>query len=251
MPAVGDTKYLVKMGWNDAPHLTPEKKKDMLRMTPPALRMARMEGEPVVGVGRIWPMPWERISCRPFDVPDSWPRCYALDPGWKRTAALWLAHDRSTDTAYAYGEYYNSELEPHVNALAIKAFGEWIPGVIDPSSMKGNSDDGRKLAHQYRDAGLRLRFADNDVDSGIAAVWTRLKESRLKVFEHLQHFRFEFNQYHRDEKWNVVKANDHLMDCVRYAVMSGLRIAVRERDAVRPKGSPGRPWEPSDSRAGY
>jgi hypothetical protein len=31
--------------------------------------------------------------------------------------------------------------------------------------------------------------------------------------------------YRRDEKGRIVKENDHLMDCMRYLVRSGIRVA--------------------------
>ena len=38
----------------------------------------------------------------------------------------------------------------------------------------------------------------------------------------------EFRLYRRDEKGNVVKENDHLMDATRYLVVSGLQVATTE-----------------------
>lgn len=253
MPAVSSTKYLVKVGWDDVPHLTPEKKADMLEACHPSVRMARSKGEPVVGMGRVWGIPWQKVICDPFPIPDRWPRCFGLDPGWKRTAVCWLARDPEQDVVYVYGEYYVSEMEPHMNALAIQSYGKWIPGVIDPSALKSESTDGKKLIDQYHKAGLPVRPAKSDVDSGVLAVWTRLKESRLKFFSHLQFCKYEFEQYHRDEKMKIVKHNDHLMDALRYAVMTGLRIAVPKagQEDPDPVGDGPGGEGPLDPVAGY
>jgi hypothetical protein len=51
----------------------------------------------------------------------------------------------------------------------------------------------------------------------------------LKIFKSLASFWQEFRLYRRDEKGKVVKHNDHLMDCLRYAVMSG-----RDRMSTEP-----------------
>ena len=58
---------------------------------------------------------------------------------------------------------------------------------------------------------------------------------RLKVQEHLHHWRSEFRKYHRDEQGKIVKANDHLMDATRYLVVSGRGyLRVQRKPAVHP-----------------
>lgn len=44
---------------------------------------------------------------------------------------------------------------------------------------------------------------------------------KLKVFRSLTEWLAEFRIYRRDEKGQVVKQNDHLMDTTRYLVRSG------------------------------
>jgi hypothetical protein len=45
---------------------------------------------------------------------------------------------------------------------------------------------------------------------------------RLKVFGSCQAWFDEFRMYRRDARGRVVKTNDHLMDCLRYMVRSGI-----------------------------
>jgi hypothetical protein len=71
-----------------------------------------------------------------------------------------------------------------------------------------------------------LQPAVNAVEAGLLATWGRLSSGRLKVFSNLQNWLSEFRIYRRDESGRVVKANDHLMDCTRYLVMSGLSRAA-------------------------
>jgi len=44
---------------------------------------------------------------------------------------------------------------------------------------------------------------------------------KLKVFNSLSNFYSEFRAYRRDKDGKVVKERDHLMDGMRYLVMSG------------------------------
>ena len=96
-----------------------------------------------------------------------------------------------------------------------------MQGVIDPASLGSSQIDGRTLMEIYGQLGLKLFPAVNAVESGITEVWNRLISGRLKVQEHLSNWRSEFRKYHRDEKGKIVKANDHLMDTMRYLVISG------------------------------
>lgn len=222
----GTDKFVVNATWDDAPHLTDSQKQELLLSIPPYQRDARSKGIPQLGSGAIYPIPEDEITIQPFEIPPTWPKVYALDIGWNRTAALWGAWDQQSDVVYLYSEYYRSQAEPVIHAEAIKARGEWIPGVIDPAAGGRSQKDGTRLIDDYIDFKLKLNYAVNAVESGILAVWQRLSTGRLKVFTGLQNFLTEYRIYRRDEKGNIVKENDHLQDCCRYILSSGLAIAT-------------------------
>lgn len=236
------TKFVVMASWDDAPHLTEEQKKVLWDSIPPYQRDARSKGVPQLGSGAIYPVSEDDITCEPFEIPDHWPRCYAMDVGWNRTAAIWLAVDRESQTVYAYSEHYRGQAEPSVHAEAIRARGEWIPGVIDPASRGRSQDDGEQLMQQYQDLGLQLTEADNGVESGIYAVWQRLSGGRLKIFKTCQNFFKEYRLYRRDDKGRIVKQNDHLMDAIRYGVRSGLEVASVKLTTTPALIAAGRDW---------
>ena len=180
---------------------------------------------PQLGVGAIYPLPESDIVVPRFEIPAHWPRVYGLDVGWRYTAAAFLAIDRDTQRVYLYHEYKRAQAEPVVHAEGIKAPGAWIPGVIDPASMGSGQIDGRNLMQLYSQLGLDLTPAVNAVESGIFDVWGMLSTGKLKVFDTCPQWLSEFRKYHRDEKGRIVKADDHLLDATRYAVVSGLAIA--------------------------
>lgn len=219
---------MVMAGWDDVPHLSEEEKKRMLAEAEPHLRRSRSEGIPSLGQGAIYPMAEEDIVCDSFPIPDHWPRVYALDVGWNRTAAVWGALDRDTDTVYLYSEYYRGQAEPAIHAEAVKQRGRWIPGVIDPASRGRNQKDGDQLYRIYNSLNLDLALAKNAVESGIYETWQRMSTGRLKVFNTLQNWLMEYRIYRRDDNGKIVKENDHLMDSTRYLVMSGIAIAITE-----------------------
>ncbi len=227
------SKLVVTATWDDAPHLTAEQKSELWASIPPYQRDARSKGIPQLGSGAIYPVPETDILVKPFDLPLFWPRAYGLDVGWNRTAAIWGAHDRDTDTVYLYQEHYRGQAEPSVHAAAIKARGDWMQGVIDPASRGRGQRDGEQLLQNYIDLGLLVSKAENGVEAGLFDVWQRLSTGRLRVFSTLQNWLSEYRLYRRDEKGQVVKTNDHLMDATRYLVVSGLSVAMVPPDAGR------------------
>lgn len=209
-------KAIIQAGWDDAPWLSDERKQQMLDDTEPHLREARRSGRPSMGSGNVYPVAIENILCEPFPIPDYYRRLYALDVGWNRTACLWAAIDPQTDTIYIYDEYYGAESAPPIHAAAVRARGHWIPGVIDPASRGRTQTDGTQLIKVYKDLGLQLLPANNEVDAGLQNVWQRMTTGNLKVFNTLHNFAKEFVLYRRDLKGKIIKENDHLMDCMRY-----------------------------------
>lgn len=228
------SRFCLTMGWSDAPHLTELQKKDMGDALPPHQRDARSKGIPQLGAGAIYPVSESDVVVPDFEIPVHWPRVYSLDVGWNRTAALWGAWDRENDIVYLYGEHYRGQAEPSIHAQAIKARGDWIHGVIDPASRGRSQHDGAQLLETYIELGLKIEPADNARETGIYRVWERLSSGRLKAFQSLNNWRTEFRLYRRDEKGHVVKENDHIMDCLRYLVMSGLDIA-KTKPTQKPK----------------
>ena len=208
----------VTMTIDDAEHISPERRAEIIASYPPHEREARTLGIPSLGAGAIYPVPFSDVSCKPFAIPNFWPRAYALDVGWNRTAALWGAKDPSDGTIYLYAEHYRGEEMPLVHAAAIKARGEWVKGCIDPAARGRQQTDGTRLIDQYRGQGLDLVIANNEVEAGLYEVWQLLATGRLRVFSTLQNFEQEYRGYHRDDKGKIVKRFDHLMDCLRYLI---------------------------------
>jgi len=238
------SRWCVNASWDNAPHLTEEQKERLWASMPPHMRDARAKGIPSLGAGAIYPVPEDFITCDPFDIPDYFTQCYALDVGWNRTAAVWGAYDANTDILYLYSEHYRGEAEPPVHAAAIRARGTWIPGVIDPAARGRGQKDGSRLYDDYRQLGLdTLEIAENALEAGIYAVWTRMSTGRLKVFRTLTNWFAEFRFYQRDDKGRVKDGQaDHLMDATRYLVLSGLQRAI-----VRPPSMWRKPFAQSSN----
>lgn len=216
MPEINPSRWLENAGWDDVPHLTEKAKADMYRSSEPHLREARSKGTPSLGIGAIYPIAESEFIIDPFKIPDYWPRGYGMDVGWNRTAVVWGAHDRETDTLYLIAEHYRGQAEPSTHAAAIRARGDWIPGNIDPAANGRSQHDGEQLMESYIALGLLLHKADNAREAGIQDVLERLSTGRLKVFRSLTNWTMEYRIYRRDKNGAIVKKVDHLMDATRY-----------------------------------
>lgn len=225
------TKFVVQADWESAPHLSPDARAQLIGSYPPHERDARTRGIPQLGSGAIYPVAESEFAIDPVELPIYWPRAYALDVGWNRTAALWGCHDPESDTTYFYSEYYRGQAEPAIHAAAIRARGQWMNGVVDPAARGRTQTDGANLLALYTDLGLRLSAADNSVEAGLYDVWQRLSTGRIKVFKSLTNVFAEYRMYRRDDKGRPVKDGDHLMDCLRYFIRSGREVASVSPDA--------------------
>ncbi|MCH7805099.1 MAG: hypothetical protein IH937_13595 [Acidobacteria bacterium] len=221
-PVYHKRKIMIPCTWDEVPHLGADEKEELYDSYPAYQRKARSKGIPDLGKGAIYPIVEEDITVEDFPIPDHFVKAYGMDVGWEKTAAVWGAKDLETGIVYLYAEYYRGEAEPAVHTEAIKGLGDWIPGVVDPASNARGQRDGIKLLELYLDSGLNLQMADNAVEAGILKIYTMMTQGKLKVFKSLQHLLEEFRLYRRKDDGKVLKQNDHLMDAMRYLIMSGL-----------------------------
>ena len=187
-----------------------------------------------MGSGLVYPVSESSIMVQPFEIPDHWIRCAAVDIGITHdTAAAWVAWDQETDTIYIYDCYHASEGTPLVHAPAIKARGNWIPVILPHDADNTERGSGKTVANYYRDAGVNVMNEtfynpiefdgkrNKFVEPGIMQLLYRMKSGRLKVFSTCFRFFEEFRRYHRKDG-KIVKEFDDTIDATRYAVMSCL-----------------------------
>ena len=223
---ISGSKWVIGATWNDdIPHLDAATKAKIIAGCDPKERDIRMLGAFNLGSGAIYSSGIAEvdITVKPFPIPTHWPRVYALDVGWNTTAVLFAAQSVNDGTWFGYKELVFHKQPPEVVAAAIRREGEMY-GVVDTAATGASQKDGERLIDIYRALGLRLEFPDKSVEAGIAKVYQMLSYGQFKVFSNLTNFLTEYRLYRRDDKGRVVKLFDHIMDCLRYLIMSGLDI---------------------------
>jgi hypothetical protein len=78
----------------------------MRATTPPYQLAARTAGEPALGSGAIYPMAEREILVPTAAIPSSWPKVYAMDVGWNKTAVVWGAKNPGNGQIVLYDEHY-------------------------------------------------------------------------------------------------------------------------------------------------
>lgn len=229
----GLSKYVVRATWDDAPHLNERDKAILLDAYAPFQREARSKGIPVLGAGAIYPIPESAFVIPPFEVPKHWKRAYGFDVG-RNTAAAWIAQDPETQTLYTYSDFFMVEGHPSVHAPIVQQRGKWLKGAIDTAARGRSQTDGENLFKMYVDLGLNIVNADKAVEAGLYTVFELLVQGRLKVFSTCAKLLEEFRAYQRDEKGQVVKKDDHVMDAWRYAIMTRDKTLQTEVEARGP-----------------
>ena len=232
-------QFFMRKGWDDAPHITPEKKERMLAQYPAYQREMRTKGIPMLGHGRIYEVPEERLIISPFEIPNHWRIGVGMDFGWDHPQAFaMLAWNMEDDEFYLTNCWKASKVSAAQAWGAIKQWAARVPVAWPHDGLnheKGRSDSVQQKVH-YSNAGFKMMpehathppttdaqgkqiGGGNSVEHGIYELNNLMETGKFKVFSNCRVFFDEYNQYHRDEKGKIVKVNDDILDAVRYAYM--------------------------------
>ncbi len=231
----------IQATWDDAPHLTEEKKNQILKAIPIWERDMRSKGIPVFGDGLIFPISDDEIAIPAFKPSDHLRRIAALDiGGWNHpTACVWVYYDDDTDIIYITDTYKSEGKSLAEHASSLRARGKDIL-IAYPHDAERADRGGDKVAQQYRDEGCNMMHthftnppADGEADGkggksvapGLIEMYNRMLSGRLKVFNHLSDWFREKAMYHTKDG-NIVRRNEDIMSASRYAVMSVKRFGI-------------------------
>lgn len=215
----------------------------------------------MLGSGAVFPIAESAIKIPAFPLPDHWPRICAIDFGWRhKTAVVWLAWDRDTDTIYVYDCIGMSEKTPKDIAPLILQRGAWIPCAWPHDGLQHEKGSGTQLSEQYRDKDVNMlwemarlpetgtedevKTSRTSVEAGISLMLQDMQTGKFKVFDHLNDWFEEFGTYHRLEG-KIVAEDDDILSATRYAYVMK-RYAICPPDPTPALAS----RKPYDWRAG-
>ena len=216
----------VNMVLEDALHIPKAEREQIIASFPEHEREARINGVPILGTGRVFPINAAEIRCPAFEVPATWPVIGGMDFGWDHPfAAVKLAWDRDGDCVYVTHIYGMRQQTPIIHAAALRSWGDELMWAWPHDGLSTEKGSGKQLMSLYLAQGLRLLAphatnpqGGNRVEPGVLEMLDRMKTSRLKVFEHLHEWFREFDVYHR-QNGMIVKKNDDLLSATRIALM--------------------------------
>ena len=214
-------KYLQVMTIYDAGHYTAEQIEEIIAKTPPHEVEARTLGKPLLGEGLVFPVARDELAVEPFEIPGHWPRIIGIDFGWDHpTAAALCAWDRDADVFYVTATHRESRQVVPVHASAIKAWGRF-PVAWPHDGYQHDNMSGVQLADSYRSHGLLMlpEHSTNlqggyGLEAPIQEMLSAMLSGRFKVFNHLNQFFGEIEQYHR-KAGKIKKIYDDVISSVR------------------------------------
>ncbi len=232
-------RQVISMTIDDVDHYTPEERARIIASYPEHEREARTKGIPIMGSGRVFPVPEEDIRVEAFDIPAYWPQLGAIDFGWDHpTAAVAIAWDRDADCVYVTKTYRKRQEAAIVHAAALRPWGTLFTWPHD--GYQHDKASGKQLAEEYRAEGLDMHHehatheaGGYGTEAGISEMLSRMQTGRFKVFSHLEDWWEEFRLYHRKDGL-IVKERDDLMSASRVAVMMR-RFAAPIKGRALPK----------------
>ncbi len=224
-------RYATQIGWDEIPHISKAEQDDLMKGMSRHELEARTKGYPSLGAGAVYAYSEDEIVIEPFSINAVdhqemfgdrayYRRAYGMDIGWNCTAAVFICVDPDTNTHYVVDEYKMGQEKPPVHAAAIHRMGRHQFGAIDPASRGRNQKDGETLLDSYRELNLKLRPADNRVEAGIHRVQMLMATGQLKIFNYCTKLLAELRKYSRDENGKIRKKDDHLVDALRYVIMT-------------------------------
>lgn len=162
---------------------------------------------------------------QPFEIPKSWKRMPAFDPGYiDPFCVLWGAVNPNDGVVYIYREYYHTQkrLMDVISDITALSKGEVLEaGPCDPSRPD--------TINELNNFDISCYKGNTNITLGIGRVAQYLTRGKLKIFANCEKTIWEIERYEwkqpkggmpgLDLKEEPVDKNNHAMDVLRYMMM--------------------------------
>ena len=221
------SQALFNMTIDDAEHMTPEHRAEVVAGYLPHEREARAKGWPLLGSGVVFQtLEGDVVEPTLEYIPPHWAKIWGIDFGIDHPfAAVLLLWDKDNDIIHVHHALRLSNSVPVMQAQAMRAIGAQVPVAWPHDGNDREKGSGEPLAGLYRREGLRMlaehaKFQEGGIspEAGVLEIDTREKSGRWKIAAHLSEFLEERRQYHR-VKGLLIKERDDLLSAARYGMM--------------------------------
>lgn len=227
MDSPGRAQFCMQKGWDDAPHLDAKTKEDLLSSFPAHQRAMRTKGVPMLGHGRIYDIAEEDVICPAFDIPAHFRVINGMDFGWDHPQAqVQLAIDQESETFYVTRSWKKRMVLADNAWGAVKSWAADVPTAWPADGLQTEKGSGKQQKAYYSEAGFDMlpqhaTWPDglNGVEAGLFEIRDLMLKGKFKIFAGQRDLLDEFLQYHRDERGNIAKTGDDILDAMRYAYM--------------------------------
>ncbi len=227
METPSPAQFLMRKGWDDAPHLSEKMKEELLASFPAHQREMRTKGVPMLGHGRIYDMAESDVTCAPFDIPPHFRVIDGMDFGWDHPQAqVQLAIDPETEMFYVTRSWKKRHVLADTAWGATKVWAAGVPTAWPADGLQTEKGSGKQQKSYYVAAGFKLLSehatwpdGSNGVEAGLFEIRDLMMKGKWKFFAGQRDALDEFLQYHRDENGKIVKVGEDIMDAMRYAYM--------------------------------
>jgi phage terminase large subunit-like protein len=214
----------------DALHIdTPEKLAKVLERYPVYEHAARINGQPMMGEGRVFITPEETIMEPTMTyIPPAWTKLFSIDFGIAVDHAFGCtlqAWDRDNDVIHILEAWKIVGQTPVQHAVRMKQIGVMVP-VAWPQDGTAREKSGEVVSKLYKNQGLKMldehatfEQGGYGTEAGVLEMDERMKTGRLKVAAHLSDWLEQYRFYHR-KNGLIVKKNDDIMSATRIGVMA-------------------------------
>ena len=226
---------VVTVDMDDNPHLNQATKERVLAGLTNEERSARKSGLFVHFAGMIY-SDFDRtrhVTRELTEMPKAYKVYVGIDPGIRHMAAVvWVLHTPD-DVMTVFDELALQGMTVAEVAKAIHIVNtkhKIVPNSywIDPAAQNRSTQTGRSDQQEFVEHGIIAIPGQNSVTAGINKVKERLQTDRLMIAANCGTTIDEFRKYRwkplsrsqDDPKEEPVKADDHLLDALRYVVMS-------------------------------
>lgn len=228
MDEPSDSRAMVVMTIEDAEHIPPEKRAEIIAGWPAHERDARARGIPMMGSGRIFAYPHETLIEQPIlHIPAYWRKGWGIDFGINHPFAAVLGlWDTDNDVIHIHHTIRMGDALPLQHAQPMLAAGAAVP-VFWPQDGTQRSKDGtgEPLAAAYRKHKLLMHYEHAtwpdgglSTEAAVIEMQERITTGRLKVAAQLGDWWHEYDMYHRKDGM-IVKVNDDLISATQKLIM--------------------------------